>query len=310
MSNNSFDTIVYHSHCSDGTAGAWVIWRKNRDAKLIPAKHGMRMNPINYINKSVVIVDFSFSRAHLLEIANASKHTVLLDHHKSAEKSLSDLSHPNLEIIFDMNRSGAQLAWDYMGMGKYHWIINMIADRDLWIWEFPWSKAVGRATLEMGYHDSVEKFEELYTSNKYPDDFICFGQCVLDREEKSIQEYVNKAIMCEMKTPVGMYKVAVSSSPFFLRSEIGNGIMAKYPVDFAVMYMYNFPADEWWLSFRVDEKSPIDLSVISKSLPNGGGHPKAAGATIYGLNSSPPPEFAFYKGENMFTYLKILSPTK
>lgn len=307
---SKFDTIIYHSPCSDGTAGAWAIWRSNRDAKLIPVKYGLRLNPSDYIGKSVVIVDFSFHRSYLLEIAQASNRTVLLDHHKSAQKELNGLFHPKLEIVFDMNRSGAQIAWDYMGFGKYHWIVEMIADRDLWKWQFPWSKAVGRATLEMGYHDSVEKLEELYKSNRCYDEFLRFGQCILDREEKSIRDFVDRAIMCEMKTSVGTYKVAVSSSPFYLRSEIGNGIMAKYPVDFAVMYMYNFPADEWWVSFRTDEKSKVDLSEISKSLPNGGGHPQAAGATIYGPNSSPPAEFESRKGENMFTYLKILSPSE
>lgn len=305
-----FDTIIYHSPCSDGTAGAWAIWRTNRNAKLIPSKYGFRLDPSDYTGKTVVIVDFSFPRARLIEIAQASKFTVILDHHKSAEKDLFGISHPNLEIIFDMNRSGAQIAWDYMGMGKYHWIIEMIADRDLWQWQNTWSKAVGRATLDMGYHDSVEKLEELYKTNKCYDEFIEFGQCILTREEKAIRDYIDKAIMCEMKTQVGTYKVAVSSSPFFLRSEIGNGIMEKYPVDFAVMYIYNFPTDEWWVSFRTNKKSKVDLSVVSKSLPNGGGHSLAAGATIYGPNSSPPPEFAARKGENMFTYLKILSTSK
>jgi len=308
MTDKSFDTIIYHSPCSDGTAAAWIIWRTNQQAKLVPAKYGFELNPADYINKSVVIADFSFSRAQMLTIAEASKRTVLLDHHKSAQSDLAGLEHPKLEIVFDLNRSGAQIAWDYMEMGPYHWIIDMIADRDLWKWEFSWSKAVGRATLDIGYHDSVEKFEELYQSNKSFQEFVHFGQCILEREQKSIREYIDKAIMCEMTTSTGKYKVAVSSSPFFLRSDIGNGIMAKYPVDFAVMYTYNFPADEWWVSFRTTEKSGIDLSIVSKSLPNGGGHPQASGATIYGPNSSPPAKFADRKGENMFTYLKILSP--
>lgn len=302
-----FDTIIYHSPCSDGTTGAWVIWRTNREAKLIPAKYGIKLSPTDYKDKSVVIVDFSFPRSEILEIARQSKKTVLLDHHKSAEKDLAGISHPKLEIIFDMFRSGAQIAWDYMEMGKYHWIVDMVADRDLWKWEFPWSKAVGRATLDMGYHDCVENLEELYKSNRCYDEFIRFGQSILDREEKSIRDYIDKAIMCEMKTSVGTYKVAVSSSPYSLRSEIGSGIMKKYPVDFALMYMYNFPADEWYISLRNDEKSSVDLSVVSRSLPNGGGHPRASGATIYGPNSSPPPEFYNRKGENMYTYLKILS---
>lgn len=60
MSKTSFDTIIYHAPCSDGTTGAWAIWRENRNAKLIPAKHGMKLKPEDYTGKSVAIVDFSF----------------------------------------------------------------------------------------------------------------------------------------------------------------------------------------------------------------------------------------------------------
>jgi uncharacterized protein len=306
MSKTSFDTIIYHAPCSDGTASAWAIWRENRKAKLIPAKHGMKLNPVDYTGKSVAIVDFSFSRDYLLEIAEKSFRTVLLDHHKSAERDLTNLSLPNLEIIFDMFRSGAQISWDYMNPSltkNRPWFVEMVADRDLWKWELPWSKSVGKATLEMGYHSSVEKVEELIRSNKCHDEFIKFGQCLLDKEEKDIQSYVDKAILCQMKTPLGTYKVAVSSPPYFLRSDVANRIVNKCPVDFAVMYTYNFPTDEWWMSCRACDESKIDLSEIMKSLPNGGGHPKAAGFTIYGPESTPPEQFLSSKGETMYTYL-------
>lgn len=301
-----FDTIIYHAPCSDGTTGAWAIWRTNRSAKLIPAKHGMKLAPEDYTGKSVVIVDFSFSRDYLLEIADASLSTVLLDHHKSAERELANLSHPKLTVVFDMNRSGAQIAWDYINptlTQRRHWFVEMVADRDLWKWELPWSKAVGKATMEMGYHESVEKVEELVTSNRCHDEFILFGRTLLDKEEKDIENYAQKAIFCEMKTPLGLYKVAVSSPPYSLRSEVGNRISKKYPVDFAVMYTYNFPTDEWSVSCRASDESKIDLSEITKSLPNGGGHAKSAGFTVYGPQSTPPEKFAKNKGETMYYYL-------
>jgi hypothetical protein len=83
-----FDTIIYHYPCSDGITGAWAIWKHNKTAKLVPATYGMVLNPEDYVNKTVAIVDFSFSKEYILSIAKQSTHTVLLDHHKSSQKEL------------------------------------------------------------------------------------------------------------------------------------------------------------------------------------------------------------------------------
>lgn len=305
--NLCFDTIVYHAYCSDGTAAAWAVWKNNKEATLVPAKYGTKLNCSDYENKSVAIVDFCFPRKYLLEIADKSIKTVVLDHHKTAERDLQNISHPKLELVFDCYRSGAQIAWDYMKLGHHrHWFIEMVADRDLWKWELSWSKTVGRATLELGFHDTVEKINELIESNRCYDEFIQVGKRLLCRQEKNMNDYLDKVNLCEMKVGTEKYKVAVCSCPFNLRSEIGSRITSKYPVDFAVMYMYNFPSDEWWLSFRTNDKSKIDVSKVAEFFPNGGGHPKAAGATIYGPNSSPPEEFIHRRGETMYTYLTKL----
>lgn len=302
------DTIIYHSPCSDGTTAAWAVWRKNPAAKLVPAKYGMKLAEEDYVNKRIAILDFSFSREYLIELARKATFITILDHHKSAKVELESLSLPNLKIIFDMNRSGAQIAWDHMYPEcDRHWFVEMVADRDLWVWKLPWSKAVGRATLELGYHESVEKVEELIASNKDYSEFIDIGQYYLDKEAKTIANCVDKAVLAKFVIPghPQEYKVAVVTGPYFLRSELGNNAVKKHNVDFAVMFQYAFPQDEWNLSFRTLNEKNIDLSVIASLLPNGGGHPSASGATIYGPNSNPPEKFSNRKGETMFTYLKL-----
>lgn len=294
------DTIIYHSPCSDGIAGAWAIWHVNPQATLVPANYGMKLDPVLYLGKTVAIVDFSFSREYTKEIASKCKFLVILDHHKSAERELSDLSFDNLEIIFDMKRSGAQIAWDYINdKTPRHWFIEMVADRDLWKWELPWSKAVGKSTFELGYHGSVDKVNELVTSQKPYEDFLALGKILLEKEEKIIQQAVAKAQI--YKVFGGEFTVAISNS-WFNRSEVGAKLTENPSIDFSVAYMYDFDKDEYYLSFRANEKSLTDLSIIAKRFPLGGGHKNAAGATIYGANSNPPVEFLNRKGETMYTY--------
>lgn len=299
--SKKFDVITFHSPCSDGNTGAWCIWKNNPSAKLIPVTHGKTLKEDDYKDKSIAIVDFCFPRKHLLEIVTKAKKVVILDHHKTAERDLQNLSHPNLEVIFDMSRSGAQIAWDYMGMGETrHWFIECVADRDLWKWQIPWSKAVGKATLELGYHSSVQKIDELIENRRYVE-FVEMGNYLLAKEEKSVKNSLKSVLFSEMRTKSGTYRVAMSTA-YYNRSEVGCRLADKYPVDFAVLYTYDFPRDEWWVSFRSSRTSNIDLSVIAEELPLGGGHAGSAGATIFGANSSPPPEWQDRKGESIYTY--------
>lgn len=361
------DMVIYHFPCSDGICSAWCFWRKNRAVRLIPAKHGDL--PPNVKGKRVIIVDFSYKRDVILKMLSTAKHITILDHHESAEKELENLKHPNLTVIFDMKRSGAQLAWDYLhpnrGAADRSWIVEMVADRDLWKWEYPWSKAVGKATHIMGYHDSVEKMQELHlnhgakignfengnesissgknsdrssnisssdnneigefrdleielkksikigsnkfnTSIKY---FMGIGNVLIDQEKKTLEMYGKNFIKAKFSAPLdpsvpsdpletsvpSEYTVGMSNCPRHLRSEVGNLIGNMEGIDIAVLWEYNFPKNEWWISMRLGDKSTLNLSEICSKLPNGGGHPKAAGFTIYGD-----------LGEDLYTYFAVI----
>jgi oligoribonuclease NrnB/cAMP/cGMP phosphodiesterase (DHH superfamily) len=337
--------LIYHSPCSDGTCAAWCFWRKNNNITLVPAKHGDNP-PFSLIkDKTVIMVDFSYKRDVILKMAETAKFITILDHHESAEKELEGLEseRKNLLIVFDMERSGAQLAWDATHNPCYirrSWIVEMIADRDLWKWEYPWSKAVGKATHVMGYHDSVEKFEELHT--KYgskigsEDTRITFcndtvlqedlaeittdnnieffekiGNVLLDQEKKTLDFYTKnftKATFhsCGDDFSAGKeYIVGMSNCPRHLRSEVGNIISNIEGIEIAVLWDYNFSKDEWWISMRLGDKSTLNLAEICNKMPNGGGHPKAAGFTIYGKNGKPNRE-NIPKCENLYTYFTPL----
>jgi oligoribonuclease NrnB/cAMP/cGMP phosphodiesterase (DHH superfamily) len=75
----------------------------------------------------VYILDFSYDEETLRNLYKKVE-VVVLDHHKTAEKDLKDLSFAK----FDMNKSGAMMAWEYFHPEKeVPLMIRYIQDRDL-----------------------------------------------------------------------------------------------------------------------------------------------------------------------------------
>jgi len=106
---------------------AWAVRKALGDGDYIPASHGDV--PPSVAGRDVVIVDFSYSRAIMETIFLEAKSLLVLDHHKSAQADLADLSF----AIFDMGRSGAGMAWDWFHPGQPRPVlVNMVEDVDLW----------------------------------------------------------------------------------------------------------------------------------------------------------------------------------
>ena len=300
---STIDIVLYHKNCADGIGGAWPFWRENlgRQEKgeivIEGITHGQL--PPDVTGKIVVVVDYCFPRKVTLEMAKKAKTIVILDHHASAERDMTGKLPSNVHATFDSNRSGAQIAWEFV-YPQYQcpWFIDVIADRDLWKWTKPYSKDVSNALYKGGYY-SWEKFEWLLSCSQTPDDidkiikkFV--GMSRRDVEtEKEIVAACKKAIMTELTTPSGdKYRVKLANcASHKLRSEVGNRLSEG--CDFAVTWQYDFFLDEWWCSARASADSPVDLSIIAAQFYRGGGHEKAAGFTIK-------------NGENLKTYFKTI----
>lgn len=306
--------VIYHGRqprCSDGVAAAAILLRAFPASKLVPANHGDPFPPETYRNQHVIMVDFALPREPLVALADAAASVVVLDHHKSAERALQGLQHPKLQLIF----SGAQLAWDWVYPNTPRpWPVEMVADRDLWTWKLLWSPAVDKATYVQGHHDSPQLFLELLTSaagqnpNGYKE-FLLQGMTFMQAEERQIKELLKVVprarLVCDDRT----YTVGVLSAPYEIRSALGAALCDQYrDLDFAVLYHYDVVADAMYLSFRSSEKRPdIDLSVIATYFPGGGGHPTAAGATLYGHQATVPDTLpAHIKGLDFRHYFQLV----
>lgn len=123
-------------------------------------------NNLPCIGRDVLIVDFSYPLPVLRAMAAEARSVLVLDHHKTAREDLEQIQSvhpdtfdykkwldpmpvgPNLAAIFDMECSGAGLAWDYLhpnivDPSNTHGvkdprprIIDLIEDRDLWRFKY------------------------------------------------------------------------------------------------------------------------------------------------------------------------------
>lgn len=269
----TFDLVIYHANCPDGLTGKWAFYRRFGAIDTVPCSYGM--DPPNVVGKTVAIVDFSFSREIIQRLANDANYLVVLDHHKSAERELQDL---NLcekgEIVFDMERSGAQIAWDYLFNEPRPWIVDYVADRDLWRNVLPGTKEVSQALWFDGYYSSVEKLDS--TIDAKPEDFVQRGAALLEYKNSEVQNYADHARPTEMVANGEVYRVHLAGCPRQYRSDVGNIIAETQNCDFAAVYWYDYWSNNWYVSMRASQHSRIDLSIV------GHGHPKASALTIYG----------------------------
>jgi len=289
------DVVFYHAGCPDGTGAAWPIWRENMRSngsagsalQTYEVKHGEPYPDIT--GKTVAIVDFSYKRSVMKKICEAAKFVIVIDHHKTAIRDLEGLETEidNYRSYFDVERSGAQLVWDLVYPSergdRRPWFIDVIADRDLWKWEIPNSKYIGKALYHRDWY-TFQKMENMmeYTPlaiKELKDELAKEGKFISSREKKDIDYACGTAILCNFEG----YKVKLSSCHPTLRSEVGN-ILSNNGCDFAATWRYDFLSDSWWISLRGNNKSPPDLAKICEKF-GGGGHPKACGFTIHGEGS-------------------------
>lgn len=119
--------VIYHGKCLDGMTAAWAIRKALGEGDYVPAIHGD--DPPDVVGRDVVVVDFSYKRSVMETMYLKAGSLLVLDHHKSAQADLADLPF----AMFDMERSGAGMAWDRFHPGQPRpALVDLVEDNDLW----------------------------------------------------------------------------------------------------------------------------------------------------------------------------------
>ncbi len=156
---------IYHGKCADGFTAAWAVWKAIGDCDFHPGVYGQQ--PPNVAGRDVIMVDFSYKRAMLGSLMEAARSILILDHHKTAREDLAGLGYvparyedfaetsdpaARLGVVFDMDRSGAQIAWDFFHPGKTRPVlVDYVGDRDLWQFKLPMSREVNAYVFAWDY---------------------------------------------------------------------------------------------------------------------------------------------------------------
>lgn len=284
------DLIIYHNNCPDGWCAAFICKTKYPEAELMGLNHGLLPEALEELfryatGKNVIMVDYSLRTRELNNRLNVvAKSFRILDHHKTAQAALADAPY----AIFDMKRSGAGLAWDYLfgfdsgvtcdichhneadGHHEGHrpWWVNYTEDQDLWNWVLPGSQTINAYLVVQPR--TVEKWKEIIS--------MSMGSAANSGEGvRSYIEYYTRSVIAEAQKGVLIfegikYRTAVLNIPYVGVSEAGNALCKDgYPI--ALLW---FERGDGVIQFSLRGDGTVDVSAIAKSF-GGGGHNNAAG---------------------------------
>jgi oligoribonuclease NrnB/cAMP/cGMP phosphodiesterase (DHH superfamily) len=231
--------VLYHGSCADGFTAAWAAHRYyNGNIEAIEVGYNATEEEIGDLvtkatGRLVYVLDFSFPIATLKRFMESAAKVILLDHHKTAREDMeawfyevvpegrdvvvTSFKKDNLEVEFDMERSGAGIAWDhFFGVGNRNWLVDYIEDRDIWTWKLEESRTV--SIFLMHQKRTFENWDSL--SCMQVDDAIVAGSWAMDVVNDYIEQAVNAARICEIPTPDGIELVPVVNALYFHTSEV------------------------------------------------------------------------------------------
>jgi uncharacterized protein len=262
--------VIYHGNCADGFGAAWCFWHKFKDSfEYFPGGYGG--TPPDVKDRTVFLVDFSYKKEVILEMLSKNAIVIVLDHHITAWNELHDIQHHNFTLEFDVDRSGATLAWDFLFPNTQRPILlNHIEDRDLWKFKLPHTREIQSALFSYEY--SFELWNDLMLGGPLKLVDLMSQGIVLERKHhRDVKELVR---VCAREMTIAGYKVPVSNLPYTMGSD-GAGFLA-IGQPFAAYYWDTANNRSFGLRSAPDG---LDVAVIAEQY-GGGGHKHASGFKV------------------------------
>lgn len=284
------NVVIYHSPCQDGWGARLACYLRWPDAHYVPANYGDA--PPDVAGLNVLIVDFSYKADVLSAMGQVADSIVILDHHKTAREDLAgfiafvdrdnspwtfDIIAPHLAVSgnrrilahFDMERSGAMMAWNFAHPGEpAPALIEAIQDRDLWRFELEHSKSL--ATLLRTVPDDVLSWVSLL---EMPFQQLVDESLAMQTYHESIVEALADKV--ELVTIDGI-DVARCNAPYMFASDVGHLMLERNPGTIAMTWSDG--GGYRHVSLRSLDDRP-DVSAFAKKY-GGGGHRNAAGYRV------------------------------
>lgn len=267
---------IYHGNCADGFGAAWVVNKVyNRTGEFHAGVYGKP--PPDVTGKHVIMVDFSYKRPVLEAMLEKCESMVILDHHKTAKEDLEGLQHPKLYVWFDMNKSGALLAWEYFFPEEpVLKLIQHISDRDLWQFKLPKTRAIQANLFSFPYDfETWTGLMNFMETTDGPRSFAREGDALERKHFKDIHELLAVGLKWMW---IGGERVPVCNLPYTMASDACHIMCEQWDgVPFAASY-YHKAGHRVVFSLRSLDTG-MDVSAVAKRY-GGGGHAHAAGFEV------------------------------
>lgn len=284
----SYTLVIYHANCYDGFTSAWVAHKACPSARFCGATHGEQ--PPDVKGERVLIVDFSYPREILLRMHAEAEHLHVLDHHKTAQQDLEGL--PFCE--FDMERSGAGMAWDHFHPGEPRRpLVDFVEDRDLWRFRFEGTRVVhafmSSYPMEFSTWDQIDATicdsptDENWHDWSHPNSprapfYVREGKAILGYHRLTCEKMAARTCTGTLHE----MPVFVGNVPVEFVSETAEILYQREPARAVLLWSWDANTQVVYCSLRSRGDGP-DVSRLARNL-GGGGHAHAAGFSLFLLD--------------------------
>lgn len=256
--------VLYHAFCPDGFGGAYSAWKKfGKKAEYIPVSH-QSPPPKNLEGKEIYVVDFSYPKEILKQMSDGAESLTVIDHHASAENDVKSVANH----IFDLDHSGAILAWKYFHENKpVPKLLAYIEDTDLWKFKLPYSKEIMSVVSQRNFKfETWDGLARDLEDKKIFKSYVEKGKTLREQWDKIVEDFASMAEEVEFDG----YRVLVANAPSIFKSDVGN-LLAKRKPPFAIIWYYQ----RGHFNFSLRSDGSVDVSKIAQK-HGGGGHKAAA----------------------------------
>ena len=265
--------VIYHGRsCPDGFAAALAARLFYGDrAEYLGLDHGdvKSVDDLPALaGRAVYILDFSFSPEILAQVDARAAKLVLLDHHKSAAEKLTGFACRCGVVHFDMDKSGARLAWEFFQPTQpIPDLVKFIEDRDIWVWQFPESAGF-LAALDMEAFDFARWAEIAAFNPAQLTQFMARGQAMDEKFTKLATDIAEGAQPVVFNGQSGL----MVNAPGVFHSLIGE-LLSKKSGTFALMWT---AGKGGIVKVGLRSQRNFDCIALAESM-GGGGHAQACG---------------------------------
>lgn len=262
--------ILYHANCPDGFGAAWVAWKKFGNKAEYVAVEPRVLPKQKLLEKEIYVLDNSYPIEIQKKLREKNRKVVMIDHHVSSAPDVQAFP----ENVFDNNRSGAVLSWQYFfSKEKTPVLLRYIEDGDLWKFKLPSAHAILAYVHAHDFdfrvwnklHEELENAAGKATAREK-------GNAILQYRNMLVNEVVLKARLVHFEN---REVFAVNTSVKKITSFVGRTLCQQKP-PFSIVW-YEAKDGTRHVSLRSD--GDYDVSAIAKKY-GGGGHIGSAGFVL------------------------------